>query len=239
LATTYTTNARLQMPGTADRFWDTPLNANANMLDSLTAIGSLVVTATETPSATLNVRVTGGSYGMANGTIGSFAGAAPLAMPASSTTFLWLTDAGVLTAGTAFPATGHVRLAQVVSGPTTITQVTDQRVQCGTRGSGLGFVLKSGDTVNGPLLIASPGSGTAVFAADPNQKLIGFFGVGPTTQAPALPPLTDATTGTAGATIANVGTAFSQGALNNNFASLTAQVNALIFTLKRHGLMST
>ncbi len=239
MATTYTPNARLQMPGTADRFWDAPLNANANTLDALTAIGSLAVTATEAPSATLNVRVTAGSYAMANGLIGSFAGATTFPVPASSSTFLWLTDAGVLTAGTAFPATAHVRLAQVVSTPTTIAQVADQRVQCATRGTGLGFVLKSGDTINGPLAIASPGTGTAVFSADPNQRLIGFFGVGPTTQAPSLTVLTDATTGTAGATIANVGTAFSQGALNNNFASLTAQVNALTAALKRHGLMST
>ena len=239
MATTYTTNARLQMPGTADRSWDAPINANAVALDSLTAIGSLVVTATETPSATLNVRVTAGGYGMANGTIGSFAGAATFAVPASATTFLWLTDAGVLTAGAAFPATAHVRLAQVVAGPTTITQVTDQRVQCGTRGTGLGFVLKAGDAVNGPFSVAAPGTGTAVFSADPNLKVIGFFGAAPATQAASLPALTDATTGTAGATIANVGTAFAQGTLNNNFASLTAQVNALTAALKRHGLMAS
>ena len=239
MATTYTTNARLQKPGSADRFWDAPLNANADALDSLTAIGSLIVTPAESPSASLNVRVSAGSYATANGTIGSFGGAASFAVPASSTTFLWLTDAGAVTAGSAFPTTAHVRLAQVVSGATTIAQVTDQRVQCATRGTGLGFVLKAGDTVNGLLSVTAPGTGAAVFSADPVQKQIGFFGATPNTQAPSLPALTDATTGTAGSTIANVGTAFSQGVLNSNFASLTAQVNALIATLKRHGLMSS
>lgn len=40
--------------------------------------------------------------------------------------------------------------------------------------------------------------------------------------------LTDSTTGTADATVADVGASFSQATLNNNFADLTAKVNALI-----------
>lgn len=44
----------------------------------------------------------------------------------------------------------------------------------------------------------------------------------------ALSALTDNTTGTAGATVADVGGAFNQATLNNNFATLTAQINALI-----------
>ncbi len=40
--------------------------------------------------------------------------------------------------------------------------------------------------------------------------------------------LTDSTTGTADATVADVGAAFSQATLNNNFADLTAKVNYLL-----------
>lgn len=40
--------------------------------------------------------------------------------------------------------------------------------------------------------------------------------------------LTDSSTGTADATVADVGGSFSQATLNNNFADLTAKINALI-----------
>lgn len=43
-----------------------------------------------------------------------------------------------------------------------------------------------------------------------------------------LAELTDSTTGTADGTMADVGAAFSQATLNNNFADLAAKVNALI-----------
>src|SRR5690349_7795814 len=102
----------------------------------MTAIGGLVVTPTEVPSASLNVRVTGGNYIKADGTIGTFAGVSSYAMAASTTSCLWLTDAGALTAGAAFPTTAHVRLAQVVAGPTSIGSVVDNRVQCRIAGTG-------------------------------------------------------------------------------------------------------
>ena len=239
MATSYTTNTQLQKPGTADRNWDSPLNANADAIDAMTALGSLAVTPVETPSASLNVRLTAGNYAMANGTIGNFAGVTSLAVPTASTTYLWLTDGGVVTMGPSFPTTAHVRLAQVISGATTITSVLDQRVQCSTRGTGLGFVLKAGDTVTGPLSIASPTTSVSVLTVDPTARTIGFFGATPGTQAPSLAALVDSTTGTAGAAVANVGAAFSQATLNNNFASLASQVNALVAALKRHGLMSS
>ena len=47
-----------------------------------------------------------------------------------------LTDAGVLTTGTTFPSTAHVRLASVTSSATVILSVADQRVQCATSGTG-------------------------------------------------------------------------------------------------------
>ena len=77
MASTLTTNAFLLKPATADRFWDIPINANADLLDGVAAIGSLIVTPAEFPSATLNVRVTSGSYIMANGTVGLFQNVEP------------------------------------------------------------------------------------------------------------------------------------------------------------------
>ena len=44
MAISYTTNARLQKPAVADRNWDVPINANADLLDGMTAIGGLLHT---------------------------------------------------------------------------------------------------------------------------------------------------------------------------------------------------
>lgn len=242
MATTYSANARLQKPGTSDRQWDVPINANTDALDAMTAVGSLVVTATETPSVTLRVRVAPGTFVKADGTVGTFIGSPAFVVPASTTVYLWLDGSGSLTAGPAFPTSTHLRLARVVSGTAAVSQVVDQRIQCAIAGSGLGFVLKSGDTISGPLTIAgstSSGGNASLLVADPVNRLIGFFGATPSTQAPALTPLTASAGGTASDSLADVGTSFSQSTLNNNFASLTAKVDALIAALKRQGLMAS
>jgi hypothetical protein len=238
VATTFTANALLKKPSTADRYWDVPLNANSDFLDGVSAVGQLLVTPTEVPSATLNVRVTAGNYVMANGTVGSFPGVSSYALPASTSLVLWLTDAGVLSASAAFPTSPHVRLATVVTGPASVQTITDGRVGLRTCGPGAGFVSKSGDTITGPLSVASATTGVAALAADPNAQVVGFFGATPATQAPALAPLSDTTTGVASSTVVDVGPAFSQSQIDNNFATLTAKVNALIAALKRHGLMA-
>ena len=235
MATTYSANVRLQKPGTSDRRWDIPINANADTLDALTAIGSLVVTATEIPSASLQVRVATGAYIKPDGSVGAFAGASAVAIAPSATVMLWLDGTGVLASGATFPGTAHVRLAQVVAGSAAITKVVDARVQCSTAGSGLGFVLKAGDTITGALTI---GATAPVLAADPSNHLLAFFGATPAGPAPALTPLTAAGGGTGSDVLADVGGSFSQQTLNNNFASLAAKVDALIVALKRHGLMA-
>ncbi len=242
MATTYSANARLQKPGTSDRQWDVPINANTDALDAMTAVGSLVVTTTEAPSATLQVRVAPGTFVKADGTVGTFVGNPAFAVPAAATVYLWLDGSGSLTAGTTFPTSTHLRLAHVVSRTTSVSQVVDERVQCAVAGLGLGFVSKAGDTISGPLTIAAPtlgGSATPLVVADPVNRLIGFFGATPSTQAPTLTPLTASAGGTASDSLTDVGTSFSQATLNNNFASLTAKVDALIAALKRHGLMAS
>ena len=226
-------------PATADRNWDVTINANSDLLDGMSAIGRLVVTPTESPSATLNVRVTSGSYLRADGTIGVFAGVTSFSLTPSSTSFLWLTDSGTLTLSSAFPTTAHVRLAHAVTGASSILATIDERVGPQTCGTGLGFVLKSGDTVSGTLSVSSGGTGVPALVVNPNAQSIGFFGVSPATQAPALIALTDNSTGAPSNSISDVGAAFSQVQIDNNFASLTAKVNAVVAALKRHGLMSS
>ncbi len=239
MATTYTPNAGLQKPSTSDRNWDVPINANADALDGITAIGALAVTTAETPSVTLQVRVSAGTYGQADGTVASFPGVAAYAVPASTTTYLWLNPAGALGSGPSFPASAHLRLAHVVAGPGSVARVVDDRVQCSVAGPGLGFVLKAGDTMSGPLTVASPMTGTPLMVADPAARLIGFFGSAPASQAPALTPLAPGSPGVAADSLLDVGASFSQAVLNNNFASLAAKVDALIAALKRHGLMGS
>ncbi len=128
MATTYTTNAQLQKPAAADRHWDVPLNANADYLDGLAAVGGLAVTTLEVPSASLSCRIAVGTYLKSNGTVGTYAGGS-LTLAASATVYVWLTDAGAARSGTAWPATPYLPLAQVQTGTGTITQIVDARAR--------------------------------------------------------------------------------------------------------------
>lgn len=238
MASTLTTNTGMQKPATADRNWDVPINANFDLLDGMSAIGGLAVTAAEIPSATLNVKVSAGEFRRCDGTIGAYAGTSALAVPPSTSTSLWLTDAGALTSGPSFPSTAHVRLAIISSGASSVTTISDQRVQCATAGTGVGYLLKAGDTLpEGANFSVGTAAGTQIGTA-PSQRL-GFFGSSPNTQAAGLTQLTDSTGGLRSNTITDVGSSFNQSAINSNFASLSATVNALIAALKRHGLMGS
>jgi hypothetical protein len=136
MATLYTNNTKLGKPTVADRNWNVPLSANFDVLDALAPIGGLCVTTAETPSASLNVMLAPGNYQKRDGTVGSFAGVPSLALTSGQTSFLYLTDAGVATISTTgYPATSHVRLATVVSGVSSITSITDDRVVCGVVGT--------------------------------------------------------------------------------------------------------
>jgi hypothetical protein len=132
---TLTTNLQIVKPVDNDPAWGTTCNTTFDLIDGLTPIGSLFVSKTETPSTSLNVRVTGGSYQKSNGQIGTYAGSGSFGLTASITNFLWLTDAGILTAGTAFPTGLHVRLATILASTATITSVTDARLAAATSGA--------------------------------------------------------------------------------------------------------
>lgn len=58
------------------------------------------------------------------------------------------------------------------------------------------------------------------------------------TQASAIVNLTDSTTGTANDTLADVGAAFSQATLNNNFADIAAKVNGILAALRGVGIIA-
>lgn len=177
MSTTYTSNLGLGQPATADRNWGTVINADTSLLDVNNALANLMVRVHETPSTTLNVAVNAGTYQKADGTVGTYGGTSSYTLTASTTTYLWLTDGGSLTAGGSYPTSAHVRLAHVVTGSGTVTTIVDDRMGPATCGTGLGFVLKTGDTMTGTLAVVSPSSAVSAFTVNPSTPAVGFFGV--------------------------------------------------------------
>jgi hypothetical protein len=189
---TFTSNLNLQMPGTADRNWDIPLNANTAALDQQAALGTLAVSPTEIPSASLNVKVSAGSFRKGDGNLISFAGASTLAMSANATNYVYLTDSGTLTVNTTGWPTGNiVQLAKVITGPSAITSITDQRLPWSAKG---GHVHLG---VGAPSIVAGNGAGTS-----PTISLSGSDQAG-------LITLTTGTTPTASSVVATVTFGFS------------------------------
>ncbi len=105
-----------------------------SLLSSLSPLFALSVSMSDSDtqgnSTSLNVDVQAGSFIDSTGAIVAYAGVTGQAITASTTKYLYLSDAGVLVIGTAWPAaaTKHVRLAVVVAGTSTITSVTDSRI---------------------------------------------------------------------------------------------------------------
>jgi hypothetical protein len=180
MATSYTSNLKLGQPAVADRNWNVPLNANADLLDSLSPLGGLCVSTVEVPSASLNVRVGPGKYQRRDGTVGAFSGASSFAIAADQTSVLYLTDAGTLSvSASGYPATSHVRLGTVVTGDTTIISISDDRVVCSVLGTdALPYLPLAGGTLgDGANLSLGTTTGTQ-FGTSPTQKL-GFWSANP------------------------------------------------------------
>ncbi|WP_165068017.1 hypothetical protein [Paludisphaera rhizosphaerae] len=262
MATTYTQQTRLAKPGPADRDWNVPLNANADAIDALAPVGGLCVATTEVPSASLNVQAAVGRYQRRDGTVGTFAGAPTLALAASTTTYVYLTDAGVLTTSTSsLPATSHVPLAVVVTGASAVTSVTDLRVVCGTVGSDARPFLPTagGAMADGATIAAGTTTGLKIGTAT-TQKL-GFWNATPVvrpgtytqtyaantrtlaayTSAPASTAYTGLATGQAGTPYAQAADLNSLRSAYENlrvFSENTTQLlNALINDLRAMGLL--
>jgi hypothetical protein len=262
MSTSYSTNARFQTPAPADLNWNTAINANMAFLDGVQAIGGLCCVPTETPSTTLDVQISAGSYHKATGAVGTYAGGTT-AVTASATNYLWLTDAGVLTLNTTgFPTSSPiVQLAVVVAGSATITTVTDSRIAYGSATT-TSYLPLSGGTLSGSLtvlagttaiqamtvggdvtiadthnLILNTGTGTKIGTAT-SQKL-GFWNATPIIQpaGSAQAALTDSTTGTAGTTVNDGTGTYSQTITNNNNATILALLGAIRTALVNAGLM--
>ena len=173
MANSYTSNIHLAMPAPGDTTWNLPVNANAQILDSLVPIGAFAVVTSEVPSASLNVQVAAGNYLRQDGTIGTYLGSASQTMTASATNYLYLdlTNSGALAVNTTgFPSTAHVRMAIVVAASSTISSITDMRITFQVVGPFADGVNLTFGTTNGTRI------GTAA-----NQKL-GFFGTTPISQ---------------------------------------------------------
>lgn len=195
MATTYSSNLGIGTPALHDKTWKPVLDANRAILDAQAALGALAVQTVEHPSTTLNVAVSAGTYRKADGTLATYAGTASFAVTTATTSYLYLSDSGTLTASTsAFPTTGNVvRLATVVAGATTITSVTDARVPWLSLGGHVHW------GVGTPTIAAGTGAGTT-----PTVTVAGSDQGG-------LITVTTGTTPTASATVATVtfGQAFS------------------------------
>lgn len=222
MSTTYTARARLAKPDDHDASWGTPLRADLDALDGFNAVGALAVTTTETPSTTLHVRVTAGDFVAGDGTFTSYAGTGSIAMTASMTNYLYLTDVGVLTVNTTgYPAaTQLVRLATVVAGSSTITSITDDRIPINSGGvttAGAAYLLKGGDSITDAAnFVLGTTTGTQL-GTGPTQKL-GFYG--------ATPVVQGANTSDLRTLLINVGLLATGGAnpLNLNGGTLTAYI---------------
>lgn len=183
MSTTNTSAIKLNKPGFADRNWHLGLNQNADRLDGQSALGGLCVATAEVPSATLNISVAPGRFRALDGTVAAYAGSSALAVVAGSTTYVYLDASGSLgTSNAGFPATVCVPLAVVAAGASTITAITDSRVQCAVSGSASRlFVPLAGGSLNdGANLTVGTGSGTRI-ATSATQKL-GFWNAPPIPQ---------------------------------------------------------
>lgn len=129
MATTYTTNLKLGKPAISDTGWNVPLNANIDSLEAAAPLSGLVVTTAEVPSSSLYVSVAPGSYRKGSGSLGTYAGTGSQLIGNSVTRVLYLDSSSALHVGSSYPTSGaYVPLATVVTGNSTITSVTDNRV---------------------------------------------------------------------------------------------------------------
>lgn len=244
MATTYTSNLGLGKPALADRGWNTPINANADALDALAPIGALACTLAEVPSASLNVKVSAGTYQKADGTPGTYAGGTA-ALTASASNSIYLTNTGTLTVSTTgFPTTAHVRIATVTTGGTAVTAIVDARIAAMVVGTdALPYLPLAGGTMaDGSNVALGTGTGTKLGTAS-TQKL-GLWGATPVVQpaGAAQVALTDSTGGTASATLASIaaGGSYAQAdlvAIKNAIASLAALTGSLRTALVAAGVI--
>jgi hypothetical protein len=131
MATTFLPATGLGYPALGDTY-PAVIQADLTLLDGMSPLGGLFVSLHEQPSTSLNVKVAAGAFRTPWGQTVAYAGSASQAVTASATTYLWLTTAGTLTTGNAWPTTAYIPLAIVIAGASTITSITDFRNVCST-----------------------------------------------------------------------------------------------------------
>ncbi len=174
MATSYTTNLKMQLPAVGDNGFSPLILGDFDELDALAPVGGLAVTYHEGgASTTLLVDVAAGNYVKQDGSVGVYAGTTSFALTASNTNYIYLdgTSSYALTKSTStFPATAHVRLATVVAGGTTLTSNADSRLcfpVCGTIVDGINWTF---------------GTSTGTKIGTATGQKIGFFNKTPITQ---------------------------------------------------------
>lgn len=187
MADSYTANLKLATPSPdpGAQNWNVELDRNRAIIDAQNAIGDLAVSSHEQPSASLLVDVSTGLFANQAGTVVTYAGATSVAITASTTTSVYLTNAGVLTLSVAgFPAAPalYIPLAVVVAGVGAITSITDARVAFNVCANPC-LPLSGGSLTDGANVVLGTGTGTKWGTAT-NQKQ-GFFGKTPIVQ-PAI-----------------------------------------------------
>ena len=247
MSTTYTPNLQFPLPAFGDRSWHVPLLAWAAKLDGLAGLGPLAVRPTLLDAlgnpAGLGVSVAAGAFLKADGTVGT-AAAQALTLAGSSTLDLWLTEAGVFTAGSAWPATNHVRLAVAVTGTALLTALTDARLVAQAAAPTPAFLAVAGGALSdGANVALGTTTGTQIGTAAARARGL--------RRAPVVQPagaaqgaLTDSTGGdttaftlaalagastltdSTGGTVSTTLAAISDAATKNAIASLAAVVNA-------------
>lgn len=128
MSSTYTTRLKLEKQAQGDAGWDAVVRANYDALDGCNALGDFAVAPAEVPSASLDVKVAGGTWQADGGQPTAYAGSASVAVTASATSYLYLDHSGTLVVGAGWPSAPHVRLATVVAGAGTIASIADARV---------------------------------------------------------------------------------------------------------------
>ncbi|MDX2038868.1 MAG: hypothetical protein SFX72_19640 [Isosphaeraceae bacterium] len=234
MPTSFTPNLGLRKPAQSDLDWGVPLNENADTLDRLAPLQSLFVTSHD--SIDLAVKVAPGRYRRLDGTFAWFAGAPLLAIPPSSSQSIWLTDSGELSFGLAYPNTPHIPLAVVTADSTGLTSLQDDRIGLGVGGEGSEYLLRQGGVISGSVVVEST-SGTRILELNPSESTLGFFGVTPAVQFPAIPNLVGNGLGAPSGSVLAAGPTHDAAILDANFATLTARLNAVLELLRAYGLL--
>lgn len=235
MSNTYTNYLMLAKPGRNERDWDIPINTNFDSLDALSSVSGLVVAPTESPSATLRVKVAPGKFLTMDSEFSTFAGQTELPLPANSSTAIWLSGTSTLGVGIDFPNEPHIALATVATSSSSIISISDARAVCH-------MAIKPNSALivttipPGSALIGSSFTSVPVIQVSPGA--IGFFGKSPTNQLASLVPLNLPAAVGQSDNLLDVTSTFSQSLLNTNFSIVAQKINSLVYGLQMLGLMA-